>query len=76
MLKRQWSNEMPSGNKKPQQEKTTVAVASEDTGIIVPSCENWKTEEESLVGGADGGKGDVQMGVCSLTNSACDMLLL
>ena len=59
MLKRQWSNEKPSGNKKPQ--KKGGAVANEDSGTV-PTSENWETEEESVVQGADGSKDDdVQM---------------
>ena len=58
MLRRQSSSEKPSGNKKQQMKTTTVA--NEDTGIV-PSSENWETEEESLVGGADGSKDDAQM---------------
>ena len=58
MLRRQSNSEKPSGNKKRQ--KKTTAVDNEDTGIV-PSSENWETEEESLVGGADGSKDDVQM---------------
>ena len=50
MLKRQWSNEKPSGNKKPQ--KKGGAVANDDSGTV-PTSENWETEEESVVGGAD-----------------------
>ena len=69
MLKRQWSNEKPSGNKKSQQKKATVAVASEDTGIV-PSSENWETKEELLVGEADGSKDDdIQM--VGVFNSQC-----
>ena len=54
MLRRQLSGEKPSGNKK-QEKRSTVA--SED---IVPSSENWESEE-SLVGGADGNKENAQM---------------
>ena len=57
MLKRQWSNEKPSGNKKPQKKGGTVA--NEDSGTV-PASENWETEEESVV--PDDSKGsDVQM---------------
>ena len=51
--------EKPSGYKK-QQKAMPVAVATEETGIV-PSSENSETEEESLVGGADGSKDDVYM---------------
>ena len=62
MLRRQSSSEKPSaGNKKQQKKTTTVAVANEDVTGIVPSSENWDTEDESLVGGADGSKDDAQM---------------
>ena len=36
----------------PQATKTGGAVANEDSGTV-PTSENWKTEEESVVGGAD-----------------------
>ena len=62
MVKRQSSNEKPSGNKKQQNKTTTVTrVSNEDTGVL-PSSENWESEKESLVGGADGSKDeDTQM---------------
>lgn len=57
MLRRQLSNEKPSGNKK--HEKTT-AVSNEDSSVV-PFSENWESEEESLMGGANGSKDDAQM---------------
>ena len=59
VLKRQWSSEK-AANKK-QQNKTTVRVANEESGIF-PSSENWENEGEPLVGRGDGNKDeDVQM---------------
>ena len=59
MLRRQWSNEKPSGNKK--HDKKTTAVSNEDG--VVPSSENWENEEESLMGEANGSKDDQMVGV-------------